>query len=185
MDTHDFDSTEMIYSNHPKVLVCHDYKGNYRDDKLVDGGRDWEDYRFYNWSVVDIFCYFSHDFVTIPTLQYINAAHKNGVKVIGTLMFEHDCGKNALTHVLNNDETMKNVADSLVNIARTIKFEGWFFDIQIDIEETQIPLLKKFVCYLNKKIHENIDGGVVIMYDSVNAKTGRNVSQKELNSNNE
>lgn len=44
-------------------------------------------YTFYNWSHIDIFVYFSHHFITIPPVCWINAAHQNGVKILGNSIF--------------------------------------------------------------------------------------------------
>lgn len=108
----------------PQVLLCHDFKGNYLIDRFINGtiGQEWVDYRFYNWSAVDIFCYFSHNFVTIPTLQWLNCAHKNGVKVIGTFIVE---GGNVtlLKDILQSEEFMRKVADALVTVAKICQFQ--------------------------------------------------------------
>ncbi|KAJ7165604.1 glycoside hydrolase family 85 protein [Mycena crocata] len=65
-----------------KLLVCHDYKGGYTESPFSLG------YTFNFWSSADIFVYFSHHRVTVPPPGWITAAHRQGVKMLGTLIFE-------------------------------------------------------------------------------------------------
>lgn len=171
--------------NRPEVLVCHDYKGNYLDDKFINGTVKWEEYRFYNWQCIDIFCYFSHKLVTIPTLQFLNAAHKNGVKVLGTLIVEGTDGQRALEYeILSSREQAERVADSLVDVSKKLKFEGWLLNVEVIVDALKMPMLKHFVDYLTHKTHKNIPSGRVIWYDSV-TKDGKLSWQNEMNDKNE
>ncbi|KAJ7031144.1 glycosyl hydrolase family 85-domain-containing protein [Mycena alexandri] len=65
-----------------KLLVCHDYKGGYTESPFSLG------YTFNFWSAADVFIYFSHHRVTVPPPGWITAAHRQGVKMLGTLIFE-------------------------------------------------------------------------------------------------
>lgn len=189
----------------PEVLVCHDYKGNYLDDRFIrNETANWDEYRFYSWSGIDIFCYFSHNLVTIPTLQYINAAHLNGVKVMvrsstvlenecmifnvnnlkGTIIFEHLEGADNLRAILADEATVDEISDALVDICKRLKFEGWFFNVEVSLDIRFIKLLKYFVGRLSQKIHTNIPHGRVIWYDSITID-GYLKWQNELNEKNE
>lgn len=171
--------------NRPEVLVCHDYKGNYLDDKFINGTPKWEEYRFYHWNCIDIFCYFSHKLVTIPTLQFLNAAHKNGVKVLGTLIFEGTEGLKALCEdILTSKSQAERVANSLVDICKRLKFEGWLLNVEVTVDVTKIPLLKHFVSFLTHQVRSKIRQGRVIWYDSV-TYDGKLSWQNELNDLNE
>lgn len=171
--------------NRPEVLVCHDYKGNYLDDKFINGTPKWEEYRFYNWNCIDTFCYFSHNLVTIPTLQFLNAAHKNGVKVIGTLIVEGSDGQKALYEdILSNIEQSELVANCLVDISKRLKFEGWLLNVEVTVDEEKMPILEHFVKYLTNKTRREVVQGKVIWYDSV-THDGKLAWQNELNENNE
>lgn len=185
MDTENLESISMDEFTRPEVLVCHDYKGNYLDDKFINGTQNYEEYRFYNWSAVDIFCYFSHNLVTIPTLQFLNAAHKNGVKVMGTFIVEDASGTRILNdQILTTKEKVRQVAESLVDISRRLRFEGWLLNIETSVYPDKVELLKYFVEYLTKRTHEEIKNGKVIWYDSV-TNDGKLFWQNEMNQFNE
>lgn len=49
-------------------------------------------YTFDRWQYIDVFVYFSHTTVTIPPPGWIAAAHANGVRMLGTLIFEGKVG---------------------------------------------------------------------------------------------
>lgn len=59
-------------------------KGGYLEDRFVQGANDVTDpYIFTHWTNVDVFVYFSHHFITIPPVGWINAAHVHGVQILG------------------------------------------------------------------------------------------------------
>uniref|UniRef100_A0A2M4BHT1 Putative endo beta n-acetylglucosaminidase n=1 Tax=Anopheles marajoara TaxID=58244 RepID=A0A2M4BHT1_9DIPT len=166
----------------PQVLLCHDFKGNYLNDKYINGvqGQDqWVDYRFYNWAAIDVFCYFSHNFVTIPTLQWLNCAHKNGVKVIGTVIVE-PANAPLLKDLLQSDEFMFRVVEALVQVARACQFHGWLLNIECPLEASRVQRLCDFVRLLTERCHQEIPDSMVIWYDAI-TKDGQLVWQNEVN----
>jgi mannosyl-glycoprotein endo-beta-N-acetylglucosaminidase len=106
--------------------------------------------------------YFSHHFITIPTLQWINVAHKHGVKVLGkfllkafvriekkfrnfsgTFIVESRAGQKIFNNdVLQSVEVARTVADALVFIAKECKFEGWLINVECLVDENNVPILK-------------------------------------------
>jgi mannosyl-glycoprotein endo-beta-N-acetylglucosaminidase len=55
------------------------------------------------WEYVDIFVYFSHACVAPPPPAWVDAAHRHGVRVLGTVLTEWDAG------VLENEAMLRFV----------------------------------------------------------------------------
>lgn len=140
------------------------FAGNYREDSYINGTEKWDGYRFYNWYAIDIFCYFSHELVSIPTLQWLNAAHRHGVKVLGklscwefltngennsrfilcdsgTFIVEFSRGQVILEQILASRELMLRVVDALTLISQYLGFEGWLLNIECGLAREKVPLL--------------------------------------------
>lgn len=186
-------------ASRPKVLVCHDLAGNYRGDRWVErltlvdfyllilvccsfinGSSKWDDYRFYHWAGIDYFCYFSHSYITIPPLPWINAAHRNGVPILGTFIVE---SSHLLEEVLESKSQMLRIVECLVKVTQCCCFDGWLLNIECAVDRTKIPLLRQFVRRLTERIHEELPDGKVFWYDSV-VLSGRLLWQNELNEQN-
>ena len=59
----------------------------------LDNGSSYKNpFQITQWSSVDIFCYFSHNLVTIPTLPWINLCRSHGTQIVGTFITEWDQG---------------------------------------------------------------------------------------------
>lgn len=152
--------------------------------RFLDGSNEFKSYHFYHWNVIDTFIYFSHHFVTIPPFGWINAAHKHGVKILGTVIVEGAEGKLLCDEFLNTRESIIKFANALVQIAGFYKFDGWLLNIENEINTEDITKLTFFVQYLTERIHDKIQASEIIWYDSV-TNTGKLDWQNELNEKNE
>jgi hypothetical protein len=81
----------------PNLLVCHDMRGGYQEDRFVQGTASPESlkraFRLYHWPLIDTFVYFAHELVTVPPATWVNCAHANGTRVLGTVITEHEEGR--------------------------------------------------------------------------------------------
>ncbi|CAL9220358.1 unnamed protein product [Arabidopsis halleri] len=153
--------------NRPRVLVCHDMKGGYVDDKWVQGCKNDAGFAIWHWYLMDIFVYFSHSLVTLPPPCWTNTAHRHGVKVLGTFITEWDEGKATCKEMLATKESAQMYAERLAELATALGFDGWLINIENEVDEEQIPNMKEFVSHLKKVLHLSTPGALVIWYDSV------------------
>ncbi|KAK4291410.1 hypothetical protein Pmani_035760 [Petrolisthes manimaculis] len=163
-----------------RTLLCHDMKGGYIDDRFYEGNSNVNAYRFYHWSGIDTFVYFSHHSVTIPPPAWINAAHSHGVKVLGTLITE--CGNTEAfcDTLLTNEESVSMGVSQLIAIAKYHGFEGWLINIENIVQPNKVELLIDFVKQLRKGMKKVCEEAEVLWYDSVTVE-GKLEWQNELN----
>ncbi|XVE69478.1 hypothetical protein DITRI_Ditri09bG0155400 [Diplodiscus trichospermus] len=167
----------------PRILVCHDLKGGYLDDKWVQGGNNFGAYAIWHWYLMDVFVYFSHNLVTLPPPCWINTAHRHGVKVLGTFITEWDEGKAICKKLLSTKESAHKYAERLVELAVALGFDGWLLNIEVELEVGQIPNLKEFVGHLTQTMHSSLSGSLIIWYDSITID-GKLSWQDQLNEKN-
>ncbi|TDL17628.1 hypothetical protein BD410DRAFT_541522 [Rickenella mellea] len=177
-----------------KLLVCHDYKGGYTEDPLSLC------YTFNFWDRCDTFIYFSHHAVTVPPPGWINAAHRQGVKMLGTLIFEgsgeEDCLR-LLVGKLPKSTTgpaepssahtlplSPHYARLLAELAVERGFDGYLLNFECPLRggPEQMRALDAWITILDSQLKRRVGShSQAIWYDSV-IITGQLRWQDRLNS---
>jgi len=170
-------------ANRPKMLCCHDMRGGYLEDRFQLGRGTPHEYVFRHWHVIDGFVYFSHRMVTIPPANWINAAHRHGVPVLGTLITEWEQGTVACEELLSSDTKMQRAAHQLATLAQVYNFEGWVINIENELRREVVERLLVFVEWLTIAMHKAVAGSKVIWYDAVTIE-GKLEWQNALNKHN-
>ena len=112
------------------LLISNVLRESFLFCRFVQGVDSDDCYVIYHWYLIDIFVYFSHHFVIIPPPCWTNAAHTNGVPVLGTVIPNFAlCSK-----FLEDESSWQSLANQLVDIAEYYRFDGWFLNIENDIE---------------------------------------------------
>ncbi|GAA5994155.1 uncharacterized protein JCM10292_001902 [Rhodotorula paludigena] len=185
-------AAESAQDGRGRLLVCHDYKGGYceKDDErgYTFGGR---------WHLVDTFIYFSHHRVSCPPPDWIRSAHVNGTKIMGTLIFEWDAGREDIVELVSPSAASSapsppasrfnrlstRYADYLVDLAVDRGFEGWLVNVEVELGGDKHSLeagsdgrdtarehalaLLTWLRYFRAEISKRVPGGEVIWYDAV------------------
>ncbi|KAF8075804.1 glycoside hydrolase family 85 protein [Lyophyllum atratum] len=180
-----------------KLLVCHDYKGGYTESPASLS------YTFNFWPSCDAFVYFSHHRVTVPPPGWITAAHRQGVKMLGTLIFEdggeEDClrllvgklpqsvnGPAKATSARTSLPLSPHYAKLLAELAWQRGFDGYLLNFECALEGgiEQTRTLAAWITLLQSEILAKVGShGETIWYDSV-IITGQLRWQDRLNSRN-
>ncbi|KAH9928859.1 glycosyl hydrolase family 85-domain-containing protein [Fomitopsis serialis] len=173
--------TDASSQNRGKLLVCHDYKGGYTE---TPSGLA---YTFNFWSYCDTFIYFSHHRVTVPPAGWINAAHRQGVKMLGTLIFEHDAGQQDCLRVLvghlpqsktgpaapsadSSFPLSPHYAKLLAELAHQRGFDGYLLNVEVPLigRIEQARALAAWISVLESELKRRIGSHAeTIWYDSV------------------
>ena len=162
----------------PYLLHCHDFRGGYArsSDDWPQPVRTSSSYPFCHWRHVDAFVYFSHHRITIPPPSWTVAAHKEGVRVLGTVIVEWEEGARQLTALL--DEPAH--AEALVRLCEYHRFDGWLFNVEAPVACNRIPDLLDFLRRLRTLLYQRLPHALLLWYDSVSAVTGEIAWQSHL-----
>ncbi|KAL3178759.1 hypothetical protein MRX96_009438 [Rhipicephalus microplus] len=165
----------------PRTIFCHDMDNNYKEDRFIYGSDDASAYRFHHWQIIDTFIYYSHHMVTIPPPGWISAAHRHGVKVLGTFILGKDDIKTI--NIVRGSGLTSQAAAQLANVARAGRFDGWLVSIGCSMDRSCVPFVKGFLKAITSETHKALPGSLVIWYDAVDVD-GKAKPHNELNEKN-
>ncbi|XP_050032988.2 cytosolic endo-beta-N-acetylglucosaminidase-like [Dermacentor andersoni] len=170
----------------PRTIFCHDMGGGYNEDRFIHGCHERHVYRFHHWQIIDTFIYYSHHMVTIPPPGWISAAHRHGVKVLGTFILGKDDGINI--DMIKRLDLVPQVAAQLAHVASVGRFDGWLISIGCEVgrwflPRSSVPVLTELLKAVTTEVHKAVPGSLVIWYDAVDAN-GKAKPHNELNEKN-
>ncbi|KAF9027236.1 hypothetical protein BDZ89DRAFT_1067058 [Hymenopellis radicata] len=158
-------------------------------------------YTFNYWNVCDTFIYFSHHRVTIPPTGWTSAAHRQGVKMLGVLIFEGGAEADCLRLLVGKLPKSKtgpakqhshsqsipvspHYARLLAALAYEHGFDGYLLNFECPLQGglEQTRALSAWITILQDELREKVGNHAeVIWYDSV-IVTGQLAWQDRLNS---
>lgn len=176
--------------NKCKIVGCFSQKTS---NQLSQGTNEFNIFIFDFWQYIDIYCYFagsaSEGLIVPPAPYWIRAAHKNGVKIYGTIFFPPDCYGGDINWVkqliygesYSNDKIDEKLDDmlgakKLIELTNLLGFDGWFIDQETSGGTLELgQQMQKFLSFIQD--NSNIE---IMWYDAM-ILNGEISYQNELN----
>ncbi|UYO99228.1 discoidin domain-containing protein [Oceanotoga sp. DSM 15011] len=139
-----------------------------------EGAKEFDVYNFQYWQYIDKLVMWGgsagEGIILSPSSDVINAAHKNGVKVYGTVFFPPNYYGGQLEWLSQFLEQREDgsflVADKLIEVANYYNFDGWFINQELKgATKEQAKKMQEFLSYFNDNKKDYME---VIWYDSMN-----------------
>ena len=156
------------------------------------GSLDSSYYAFTYWQYVDLMVFWGgssgEGIILAPNSGVVDAAHRNGVPVYGTVFFPpivYGGKREWLYEFVQKDGDSFPVADKLIQVANYYGFDGWFINQETgNVGEVKEDVglakdMQEFMLYYKRKSNLSLQ-----WYDAM-MKDGRVKWQHELNSTNE
>lgn len=132
---------------------------------------------FSYWQYVDKLIYWGgssgEGLIVAPSPDVVDAGHKNGVPVLGTIFFPQAASGGKLewldTFLQKNENGQFPMTDKLIEVAKTYGFDGWFINQETEGNEEQglkkkhAKLMQEFIAAFKEKAPE-IE---LVYYDSM------------------
>ncbi len=154
------------------------------------GGNTFESNTFSYWQYVDLMVYWAgsagEGIIVPPSADIIDAAHKNGVPILGNVFFPPTVYGGQLgwfDEMLVQDENGNfTAADKLLEVAQYYGFDGWFINQETEgATSAQAKKMQEFLIYLQDNKPE---GSHIMWYDSM-VESGQIAWQNALTSKND
>ncbi|MBI9072602.1 MAG: hypothetical protein JEY94_13450 [Melioribacteraceae bacterium] len=133
-------------------------------------GDSFNIYAFSFWQYIDLIIYWggsaAEGIIVPPTAEVTDAAHRNGVQILGTLFFPpvHYGGDiKWLDQLLTKENEKFPIADKMIEMAEYFKFDGWFINQETHgTNPEHAELMLEFIEYI--KMNSNL---YVMWYDAM------------------
>ncbi|MCX7653055.1 MAG: discoidin domain-containing protein [Fervidobacterium sp.] len=144
-------------------------------------------YTFTYWQYIDFLVAWAgsagEGIIVPPSADVIDAAHKNGVPVLGTIFFPPNVyggRRNWVDQLLQETNGQFPIADKLISVARYYGFDGWFINQETEgCDQEHVKQLTRFIGYFKSKAPDL----TLFWYDAMN-NYGEIMWQGELNETN-
>ncbi|MBI9072599.1 MAG: T9SS type A sorting domain-containing protein [Melioribacteraceae bacterium] len=162
-----------------KIAICSPWwQSQYVPAYVSSGSKNFRVQTYTWWQYNDVYMMFNN-WHYLPSVEMIDAAHRNGVKVYSLIM---NPSEQDITFLVQKIGNSYRGADKLIEICEYYGFDGWFFNFEAPGNKALAEAVRDFLIYFNKKGESK---GIRIMwYDSM-VENGNVSYQNELNSSND
>lgn len=145
-----------------KLMVC-SLANSKHDATNAQGQESFSSYAFNYWQYATSFVYWSgskRGQVVVPTGEFTDAAHTNGVPVMGTIFFDWNGDSSVVENFVRN---YRSVADKLIEVMEYYGFDGYFFNEETAVDYTTAGNLRSMIAYMRQQKPNMLIG----WYDSI------------------